>query len=510
MATTSSSLSTTTAESNASVSNPYFLHPSDNPGALITPVILKGDNYSEWATEFWNSVQAKQKIGFLDGSTIKPLTNPELARWTAANSMIVGWIRTSIDPPVRSTVSHVPDAFLLWESLKSRFSVKNSVRKHLLEDEITNCKQNGDSVLTYYGRLSKLWEEIQSFKSSHNCTCEASSHIEKEREDAKVHKFLFGLDESRFSSIRSQIIDEDPLPDLNVVYSRVIRAEQHLLTMRATEQKQDVVGFSVKADSPSANSISSTTSPTATRSRDPNRYCTHCNRKGHEASECFLLHGYPEWFVEQGRNSTQSQRGRGGRNNTSAGRGRGRSNATRNALSTFSGNTVASSDQISALINLLQNQQSQLSTERMSGNPSLTDVIIDTGASHHMTGDISLLRDVHETLPSMVKFPDGRTSKSTLSGTLSLNSHCSLLEVLYVPDFDCTLISVSKLLKQTGCIAIFTDTLCFLQDRFSRTLIGAGEEREGVYYFTGVTVARAHRTGAEKSSSSVLWHRLST
>lgn len=138
--------------------------------------------------------------------------------------MIVRWIRTSIDP-LRSTVGHIPDAYQLWESLKRRFSVKNSVRKHLLEDEITNCKQNGETVLNYFGRLSKLWEELQNFKSSYICTCEASIHIEKVREDAKVHKFLFGLDDSRYSSIRSQIIDEEPLPDLNLAYSRVIRAE---------------------------------------------------------------------------------------------------------------------------------------------------------------------------------------------------------------------------------------------------------------------------------------------
>ncbi|XP_056849759.1 retrovirus-related Pol polyprotein from transposon RE2 isoform X2 [Raphanus sativus] len=45
-------------------------------------------------------------------------------------------------------------------------------------------------------------------------------------------------------------------------------------------------------------------------------------------------------------------------------------------------------------------------------------------------------------------------------------------------------------------------------DRFSRTLIGAGEEREGVYYFTGVKVARVHGASkAKPSSSSTLWHR---
>lgn len=231
-----------------------------------------------------------------------------------------------------------------------------------------NCRQNGDSVLSYYGRLSKLWEEIQSFKSSHTCTCDASSHIEKEREDAKVQKFLFGLDESRFSSIRSQITDEDPLPDLNIVYSRVIKADQHLLTIRATELKQDAIGFSIKADSQTPNSNSPTTT---TRTHDPNRFCTHCNRKGHEASECFLLHGYLDWFQEQSRNSTQSQRGRGGRTNSSGGRGRGRFYTTRPAPNSFSENIVASSDQIAALISLLQNKQSQLSTERMTGKPSL-------------------------------------------------------------------------------------------------------------------------------------------
>lgn len=109
---TTSSLMSTSVDSTTTWS-PINLHPSDNPGALITPVILKGDNYSEWATEFWNSLQAKQKIGFLDGSIPKPVTNPDLARWTAANSMIVGWMRTSIDPPVRSTVSHVQDALQL-------------------------------------------------------------------------------------------------------------------------------------------------------------------------------------------------------------------------------------------------------------------------------------------------------------------------------------------------------------------------------------------------------------
>lgn len=177
--TSRSSSSTSSTMESSPLDSHYVLHNSDNPGALITPVLLKGDNYSEWATKLWNSLQAKQKIGFIDGSIIKPTSNRDLARWTSTNSMIVGWIRTSIDPKVRSTVSHVVDASKLWESLKQRFSVKNAVRKHLPEDEITNCKQDGQSVLEYYGRHSKLWEEIQNFKPSVSCTCAAAAGFEK-------------------------------------------------------------------------------------------------------------------------------------------------------------------------------------------------------------------------------------------------------------------------------------------------------------------------------------------
>ena len=461
------SSSTTVSSSAERSSDPYYLHPSDNPGSLITPVLLKGNNYSEWAVKIWNSLQAKQKIGFINGTIQKPTTNPDLARWMSTNSMIVGWIRTSIDPKVRSTVSHVADASKLWESLKQRFSVKNSVRKHLVEDEITNCKQNGQSVLEYYGRLSKLWEEQQTFKTTTPCTCAASTELEKEREDAKVHKFLFGLDGVCFGSIRSLIIDEDPLPDLNIVYSRVIRAEQHLTNMRSDEIKQDAVGFSVKTES-SSLALPSSVAATTYRNRDANRSCTHCKRTGHEASECFLLHGYPEWFLEQQQQqrsasrgtSGPSNRGRGGRFSNSGGRGRGRSTPTSASAAISASST---SDQITALINLLQNQQSQLSVDRISGKIHTSDVILDTGASHHMTGDLSLLHDVIPITPSPVTFPDGTASQATMIGTLTLSKDYFLINVLFVPNFNCTLISVARLLKQTGCIAIFTDTLCLLR-----------------------------------------------
>ncbi|CAN7134811.1 unnamed protein product, partial [Brassica rapa subsp. narinosa] len=42
-------------------------------------------------------------------------------------------------------------------------------------------------------------------------------------------------------------------------------------------------------------------------------------------------------------------------------------------------------------------------------------------------------------------------------------------------------------------------------DRCSRTLIGAGEERDGIYYFTDVKAARVNK--AVKVEDAALWHQ---
>ncbi|CAA7023525.1 unnamed protein product [Microthlaspi erraticum] len=122
-----------------------------------------------------------------------------------------------------------------------------------------------------------------------------------------------------------------------------------------------------------------------------------------------------------------------------------------------------------------------------------------------MTGNLSLLHNLESILPCSIGFADGGKTVSVRKGTLTLSSTLTLPNVLFVQDLNCTLISVSKLLKQTGGVAMFTDTLCVLQDRFSRTLIGAGEERDGVNYFKDVMAARIHRAVADSDSS--LWHQ---
>ena len=145
--------------------------------------------------------------------------------------------------------------------------------------------------------------------------------------------------------------------------------------------------------------------------------------------------------------------------------------------------------------------QEKSSSDRLSGKEKFGNVILDTGASHHMTGKLSLLKNIVSIPPCSVGFADGSQTFAMSMGELPLSEKVSLLNVLYVPALNCTLISVSKILKQTNYLATFTDTICVLQDRFSRTLIGTGEERDGVYYLTDVATAKTHTVDASPDQS---------
>ena len=120
-------------------------------------MILTGENYSEWSSELENALRAKRKFRFINGSLKIPdeKENPvEIEMWRTTNSMIVGWIRASISPTIRSTMPFSPDACKMWNELKKRLSVGSGVRVHQLKTEMAACKQEGSSVIEYFGRLS--------------------------------------------------------------------------------------------------------------------------------------------------------------------------------------------------------------------------------------------------------------------------------------------------------------------------------------------------------------------
>ena len=243
---------TTVGETRKTIS-PYDITSLDNPGFTITQVQLKGDNYDEWARSFRTALRARKKFGFIDGTITQPNEeSTDWEDWWTINSLLVSWIRNTIEPTLRSTISHEEIARELWNDIKDRFSITNGPRIQQLRSKLADCKQKGMTIMDYYGKLKKIWDELGNFDQlpvckCGKCSCNLSSQLEKKREEEKVHLFLMGLDEQQFGTTRSNILAQDPLPGLHKVYSILTQEEQVKSMSRVREEQGEIMAFVTRA-----------------------------------------------------------------------------------------------------------------------------------------------------------------------------------------------------------------------------------------------------------------------
>ena len=145
------------------------------------------------------------------------------------------------------------------------------------------------------------------------------------------------------------------------------------------------------------------------------------------------------------------------------------------------------------------------STATSRGKKNDTLWILDTGATHHMTGCVELLDDVRN-IPSLaVTLPAGSDASASKQRTTKLTSRLTLQNVFYVKGFHTNLISFGQLVTDNFLIGQVTSKLIILQDCNTRMLIGAGErEGEGLYRFRGIDMVTSFQTRV--NADLVLWH----
>ncbi|KAI9383496.1 hypothetical protein POPTR_013G092801v4 [Populus trichocarpa] len=303
--------------------SPYDITSNDNPGSLLTQVQLKGENYDEWARALKIALRARKKFGFVDGFIERPdEESPDLEDWA----------------------------------------------------ELAECKQRGLTIVAYFGKLKKLWEELANFEQMPMCkcglcTCNLGVALEKKREEEKAHQFLMGLDEIVYGTVRSNLLAQDPLPNLNRLYSTLVQEERVRIISRGKEERDEVMSFAVQAEFKSRNK---------NEGKDKNVVCNHCNRTRHESDSCFQLIGYPDWWGDRARGTGRGKggqrgmtpvgRGRGGLV-TPVGRGRGglvKANATQVSYTDRSDTNGLSDEQWQTLLNILNNTKTG-ATEKLTG-----------------------------------------------------------------------------------------------------------------------------------------------
>lgn len=409
------------------MNSPFFLGTGDRPGDFITPTRLRGDNYDDWASDIQLALEARRKFEFLEGTITGPQLPYTQSDWNTVNAMLVSWITNTIDPEVKSTLSKFRDAKRLWEHLKQRYAMVNGPRIQQLKTSIAKCEQpKSMSVTTYYGKLNVLWEELFKHEPLISCTCcsscTAASLHQARREQGKLHDFLMGLNTDLYAQLRTNILSQDPLPSLDRAYQLVIQDERVRLAKAVTEDKPaEVLGFAVRTGA--GRGRGKTERPVCSHCKKTGHEtstcwslvaCPHCHKHGHDKNNCYEIVGYPEGWLDQNKAD-----GGAGRNRQQAGRGRGSARANAASSTVGASSTKSSIDQLftpeqwKALASLIGN--AQVPDDRLNGKFDTKSWIIDTGATHHVTGDLSWLFDTIALFECPVGLPNGESVVATQS-----------------------------------------------------------------------------------------------
>jgi len=158
---------------------PYYLHPSDAPGAIITTLKFDGKNFELWEKAVITALTAKNKAAFINGIIPKPdiatgVRPIEVNAWVIVNSMVTSWILHVIDLKLHASIAYAESAQSIWVNINKRYVIPNVPKVHQLKSDIASCKQGTLNVVEFFSKLMGLWNELDNYVKRPSCKCEAA------------------------------------------------------------------------------------------------------------------------------------------------------------------------------------------------------------------------------------------------------------------------------------------------------------------------------------------------
>ncbi|KAK4386695.1 Retrovirus-related Pol polyprotein from transposon RE1 [Sesamum angolense] len=369
----------------------------DHPGMVMISAPLNGRNWLSWSRSVRIALEGRDKLGFIDGSCIKPADGTtELRQWRITDSMVRTWILNTISKDIVNAYLYATSARSLWLDLEARYGECDGPLLYRIQRQISSMSQGNLDVTAYYTNLKQLWDELvclmpPAMCTCGKCTCGCNKTKIDQTESSQLIQFLMGLNET-YDNIRNQILVLDPLPNVNKAYSMVLRVERQREVNLGFAETGDNVAMQARSydgKGPGPKNYLKKKGPTDKR----NLVCGHCNKPGHSKETCFKIHGVPDWYRDL--NDQRKKNGGSGRAYTV---NDSEQQSSVDNVSAASHNLVA--DLMEALkmvqnkvpydpvkVHFAQNSEMAGTTlSKSSGNVNAGSWIVDTGATSHMCG----------------------------------------------------------------------------------------------------------------------------
>ncbi|XP_071738952.1 uncharacterized protein [Rutidosis leptorrhynchoides] len=388
------------------------------------------------------ALSTKNKMGFINGSVLRSKTDEVLAsQWDRCNSVVLSWILGSVTEDLYCGQILSTNATEVWNELKETYDKIDTSIIFNLHQQIKTLKQNYRTLFEYYHKLNTLWKQYDAMVSSPYCTCgavacsyEAGTSHKEHKKMMKLMQFLMGLSEE-YTTVRSNILLRDSVLDVKEAYAIISREESHKGISSDKISKTQASAFVTQDNNTYNKNEESTSSAPASLTNE-------------QLMKLLSLINDSDVPVE-----TNS-----------------------NMVGKFVNNNVFFNSNFKKFFS------SHINDKFKNKNQGW---IIDSGANQHMTSSNIGLNNVVDIsqLNLTVGHPNGTQAKVIKVGNLKLSNNVILFDVLVVPEYCVSLLSVHKLSKDSQLTVSFDENKCFIQDLKAKTTLGAGSQSGGLYLF---------------------------
>lgn len=494
-----SSSSVMNSTNSDSYNDPFYLHNSDGPGLVLVSQVLTGDNYATWSRSMRIALSVKNKLDFVEGTVISEPdpADPTFRAWLRNNNVVISWILNSVSKEISSSIIYLSTAAEMWKELKERFQQSNGPRIFQLKRDLMNVTQGSDSVSTYFTKLKTLWEELSHYNT--HCTCgKCTCGGAKEAEHAM--SFLMGLN-SNYAQVRGQILLMDPIPSVNKIFSLIIQEERQT---NIGNSSTPTLAFNTRVNTSSninhnSNNMSNNNKPKSNPPyksfRKDSPFCMHCNKTGHTQEKCYRLHGFPPGYRNSNSSSPQPRVNSVDVDQNSVNQETFSSNPNSNTdvltgltqqqceglIALLSGK-IASANMVTHSTSSFENLAGKYRILSFNSGEYVSNVwILDSGATRHICNNKSVFTNMRGIIGTRVKLPNHNLISVTYQGDIRLTNDILLTDVLYVPQFELNLISVTCLTKSQLLMVKLYHNHAVIKQITSKKMIGRADVHEGLY-----------------------------
>ncbi|KAK8956812.1 hypothetical protein KSP39_PZI000126 [Platanthera zijinensis] len=440
----------------------------------ITTISLSGKkNFLPWAHSVRRVLQAKGLLSYLTQAPPAPPTDD----WLRNDGRVQTWLLNSLDGEPYQMAMYHETAKSIWDELHSLYSGKDSLQHlyDILTDLVALDAGGAPDMTSFVARaktLAEAWILHQPSTSDH-----AAQRAQKE---AVCIAIMMARLPPHLQTIRTQVLASPTVPSLSEICSMLLRVTPPPDAPAPTSSALLQQAPPPLLPLPPAARGGRSGSRGRGRGGRGRPKCSYCGKDGHLEATCYRKNGYPP---------------------------RPTASVAADASSTASPDLEAVRLQLQHLQGLLNPPPaslastfvSQAGTACLSTGPTW---IMDSGATHHITSQLPATYS-DSPHPRSITVANGALVPVSGSTDISLSPSFPLRSALHVPSSPFNLLSVGRLTADLDCSVIFNSSSFVIQDRRTRTTIGKGGLRNGLYLLdTPPTIL-----SSVSSVSSTEWHR---